>query len=174
MSPAQCASESNPLVMDADPSPAQPAVLEPSQVDQSQADQSRKRILVSIGGTCLFGLALAGWYVGDRIYAADVVHSSPLKPVVVEPLAAIPWPVPPPAAFVIPVPALKPPEFYLQAASLGDEQDSRFVKHLQLKGYAATIGASNILIGPYSDRPALERARRKLAGAGILAAEVAR
>jgi hypothetical protein len=157
------------LVIDAEPSPTQPAVLK-----YSRAEQSKKRILVSIAGTCIFGLALAGWYVGDRIYAADVVHSGPVSPVVIEPLGAIPSPAPPPAAFVIPVPAPKPPEFYLQAAALGDEQDARFVRHLQLKGYAAKIDESNILIGPYADRAALEHARRRLAGAGILAAELAR
>jgi hypothetical protein len=168
----ECATESKPLVMDAEPSPAQPGVA-----GQTLAEKSRKRVFVIFTGTCVFGLALAGWYVGNRIYAADTVHSDAVLSPTIEMPTNIPLPVPPPAGFVILVPAPKPPEFYLQTAALGDAQDLKFIKQLHAKGYAAKMdessadGTDSILIGPYGDRAALERARRKLAGAGILAAE---
>ncbi len=162
MSPAQCATETNPLVMDAEPSHG-----------PNLAEKTRKRVFVSFAGTMLFGLALAGWYVGDRILAAETIPTSAVAPVVLEPLANIPSPMPPPAAYVIP-PAPKAPEFYLQTTSLGDKQDVRFLKQLQLKGYAARIDDTTILIGPYADRESLVHARRKLAGAGILAVESGR
>jgi hypothetical protein len=162
MSPAQCATESNPLVMDAEPS-----------AGPNLADKTRKRVFLSFAGTMLFGLALAGWYVGDRILAAETIPTSAVSAEVIELPANIPLPMPPASAFVIP-PAPKEPEFYLQTTSLGDRQDLRFLKQLQLKGYAAKIDDAAILIGPYADRESLEHARRKLAGAGILAVEPGR
>jgi cell division protein FtsN len=175
MSPTECATESNPLVMAAEPSPAQPGVA-----GQTPAEKSRKRVFVIFTGTCVFGLALAGWYVGNRIYAADAVHSDAVLSPALEMPNNIRLPVPPPVGFVIPASAPKSPEFYLQTAALGDAQDLKFIKQLHTKGYAAKMdessadGTDRILIGPYGDRAALERARRKLAGAGILAAESSR
>jgi cell division protein FtsN len=174
MSSAECATESNSLTMDAEPSPAPPAVAQ-----TAIAEQARKRVFLSFAGTCVVGLALAGWYVGDRIFAADTEHTSAAPAEAIVQPANIPMPVPPPAAFVIPAPVPKPPELYLQTAALGDKQDLKFLKQLKLKGYVARVDQSNaeddrILIGPYADSEALERARRKLAGAGILAAETFR
>jgi len=170
MSAAECATESNALAMDSQPSKAQP----------DPAEKARKRLFVSFGGTVVFGLALAGWYVGDRIYAAEVAPSDPVSFAAIEQSVKFPLPVPPPAALEIPVPPPKPPELYLQTASLGGKQDSRFLKQLELKGYTARIDDSGaqegswILIGPYADQASLARAKRKLGVAGILASESSR
>jgi len=156
MSLAQYATESQGLAMTAEPSQARPDL----------AEKKKKRVVVSFGGTVVFGLALAGWYVGDRIYAADAAHSEKVS----APMMA----APPPAAFVISVPARQARELYLETASLGDKQDLRVLKQLWYRGYGAKIDHSNILIGPFTDRASLDRASRRLADAGILAEESVR
>jgi len=155
MSLVQYATDSQGLALAAEPPQARPDL----------AERNKKRVVVSFGGTVVFGLALAGWYVGDRIYAADATH--PVN--VSAPMTA----APPPAAFVIRVPAPQA-ELYLETASLGDKQDLRFLKQLGNKGYAAKIDHSSILIGPFTDHESLDRASRKLAAAGILAEESSR
>ena len=126
----------------------------------------RRSVLVGFASTVIFGLAMAGWYVGDRIYAADGPQARPVAiPQVSQPVEREP------AAQLIKLPI---PEFYLQVAALGSEQDQTYLKRLQSRGFPARLEATSILIGPYTARADLNRAERKLTASGILATEVDR
>jgi hypothetical protein len=120
-----------------------------------------KGLLFGFAATVTIGLALASWYVGVRIVAADEIAPSRT-------------PAPTPAA---PTPlAPTPADLYLQVAGLGPKRDEGFVKSLQAKGFPARIQTGDdaqILIGPYPSRDDLEDGRRLLQSAGILAVEAA-
>jgi len=152
-------------------------------------------------GTMALGLSLAGWYVGGRILAAEqsspvALASAPVaspsrpsavplitpkessapvsNPTLVQPVQAldvqpevVEHPVGPPA-----------PQVFLEVAGLGAKQDALYVKKLRAKGFSARVDAGStnedarrILIGPFADRPAVEKAQRKLQAQGILALE---
>jgi hypothetical protein len=144
------------------------------------ASKLLKGLLIGFAGTVTIALALASWYVGVRIVAANeaIRVSSPAP--VSQPPAVIP------AAQPDSTPA---PALYLEVAGLGAEKDSRFVKRLEKKGYQARIEApanqpaagqpaakqddGRILIGPFSAHSELEEAQSKLRSAGVLATEAA-
>jgi hypothetical protein len=182
MSTSQCAT---------DPDLADPPA-EPAPTDLQGASTPRKSVLVGFAATVTIGLALASWYVGVRIVAANeaapvstalntsaIASASPVAPALQPPAVAVP-------SKQEDVPAIPPPpDLYLQVAGLGPREDASFVKKLAAKGYRARIiksttqgeGATNqedsgILIGPFVGKRALEKAERKLQSAGVLALEV--
>jgi hypothetical protein len=156
------------------------------------AARLRTRIFFGFGGTVALGLSLAGWYVGGRIFAAEqtapaatagVEPTSALArhasaPVTATPVLTAPDPVTD-AQHEVAAPPSSPriPEKYLEVAGLNAKQDALFVKRLQAKGLHARVdgGAGldsrRILIGPFDDQVAVEKAQRKLQTQGILALE---
>ncbi len=142
------------------------------------ASKLLKGLLIGFAATTTIALALASWYVGVRIVAANQATPASSPAPIQHPQAVIPAAQPDsaPANFwdVVagPIPAL-----YLEVASLGAEKDSSFLKRLEKKGYGARIEAAanqedgHILIGPFSARSELEEAERKLRSAGVLATE---
>ncbi len=137
-----------------------------------------KGLLFGFAATVTVGLALASWYVGVRIVAADELGpsaTSPSQPVYLAP--APPKVVPPPAA--TPPEATKsiapPTSLYLQVAGLGPKQDAGFLRSLHAKGFRAQVLQDNafILIGPFATQAETERAQRKLQSTGVLAVETA-
>jgi sporulation related protein len=126
------------------------------------------------------GLALGGWYVGNRIMAAEGTQASSAPQAVTNEVLEAP-------KAIVEAPRAAPQEllplaadYYLQIAALGASQDQRYVKQLQTKGFqvrletAAADHEAQILIGPYSDERALRRAQTRLAATGILAMEAVR
>jgi cell division septation protein DedD len=138
-----------------------------------------KGLLIGFAATVTIGLAMASWYVGVRIVAANEI--APItKPAAVSPIpAATPGTTEDSMAdaFWYTV-APRSRELYLQVASLGPLADANFLRNLEAKGYTARVEAnakddSRILIGPFSGRGSLEEAQRKLQSAGVLAIETA-
>jgi cell division septation protein DedD len=147
-------------------------------------DRKTRGVFLTFLSMVLVGLGLAGWYVGQRIVAAETQPSAQ-PAAVVQPAALIL-----PAAVVTtsqPTPSFTTEtllplrvEYYLQIAALGTAEDARYLKQLQSKGYQAQFDAATshhdgrILIGPYFDDNAMERARARLVSSGILATELVR
>jgi cell division septation protein DedD len=170
MSISQCATE--PGLADAQTPPENAAGV--------GASKLLKGLLIGFAITVTIALALASWYVGGRIVAANEIVPTGSPAQVSKPLAA------PPATqeesmaeaywYNVRTPSS---ELYLQVASLGPTPDSSFVKSLEAKGYRARIqnaekqDQSRILIGPFEARSSLEAAQRKLRSAGVLAIETA-
>ena len=131
-----------------------------AQRESQEASWILRGLLFGFAVTMTIGLALASWYVGVRILAAD--PPAPLR--AVEPSA-------------VPQKSMPAAVLYLQVAGLGPKPDARFVISLQSEGFRAQVEArdatARILIGPFSTRAELEQAQRKLQSAGILAAEAA-
>ncbi len=175
MSTSQCAADLGLADPQADPVPS------PSE----GASKPLKSVLIGFAATVTIGLALASWYVGVRIVdakeavpvstAINTVSTSQPAPAL-EPPAFAPAPLTQAAATVAPPPQ---PDLYLQVAGLGPRKDATFVKRLGAKGYRARIQSptnqadSQILIGPFAGPSSLEKAKRKLAAAGVLAIETA-
>jgi len=130
--------------------------------------KSPKGLIFGFAFTVTAGLALASWYVGARIVAADetaaAVVSAPVS--AQSPLAQTEWS------------ALPSVDLYLQVAALGARQDANFVRSLESRGFRAHIESgkseAHILIGPFDTPLQMEQAQRKLESAGILAIETAR
>jgi cell division septation protein DedD len=144
-----------------------------------------KGLFYGFAATVTIGLALASWYVGVRIVAAQETVPQSTAPVA-PPSPPAPAPsVAAPAqneqsmaeAFWYSVPP--PDDLFLQVAGLGPTEDTGFVTSLQAKGFHAQIRTEDrldnarILIGPFSTHADLERAQRKLQSAGVLAIEAA-
>jgi cell division protein FtsN len=132
-----------------------------------------KGLLFGFAATVTVGLALASWYVGVRIVAADELGpstTSPIQPVNVAPAPATV--VPPPAAAKISI--TPPTSLYLQVAGLGPKQDAGFLRSLHTKGFRAQVQQDNafILIGPFATHAEMEHAQRKLQSTGVLAVEM--
>jgi SPOR domain len=143
-----------------------------------------KGLLFGFAATMTIGLALATWYVGLRIVAANEVAASSVfqspsvgaiqatvsnSPAATseDSMAEAFWYTMPPA------------ELYLQVAGLGPEQDAGFVKSLAATGFRAQLQPRGnddprILIGPFSTHVEMEQAQRKLESTGILATEMSR
>jgi len=153
----------------------------------------RSRVYFGFAATMALSLALAGWYLGGRIFAAEQSHTSTAEPEATRsPLTS---PAPPPLVpqsadanasatlpltVVEPLPARPVPKLFLEVAGLGPEEDAKYVRKMEARGFHARIqaGADNqddedrrILIGPFLDRQELVRAQRKLAVTGVLALE---
>jgi cell division septation protein DedD len=140
------------------------------------ASKSLRGLFFGFTATVTVGLALASWYVGVRIVAADEVARPstitqtppPVPTVTAQPAAA-------------PSVAAPPTSLYLQVAGLGPKRDAAFVNSLQAKGFQAQIptlqvtddGNPRILIGPYATHTEMEQAQRNLQSAGVLAVETA-
>ena len=150
--------------------------------DEPLQPRSSRSIYVGFATMVTVGLALAGWYVGERILVAQAPHSIP-EPVTVAPTPAVPsssttsTPV-----MSAPQPAILPHviEYYLQVAALGPAHDGKFIRQLHNKGFQAHLETAPpdetgaILVGPYSDETALQHARARLAASGILATQTIR
>jgi cell division septation protein DedD len=160
----------------------------------------RTRVYMGFAGTMALGLSLAGWYVGGRILAAEqsspvtvaipaVTSSSrpSASPVVTPKESSAPQSGPTvvqsvqavdvhPEVVEHPV-APAAPQVFLEVAGLGAKQDALYVKKLRAKGFTARVDVGDkaddrrILIGPFADRPGVEKAQRKLQAQGILALE---
>jgi|SRR5271165_1061529 len=143
------------------------------------ASKLLKGLLIGFAATTTIALALASWYVGVRIVAANqaIPASSPAP--VPHPPAVMPAQPDSAASNSWDTVAGPAPPLYLEVASLGREKDSSFVKRLEKKGFGARIDAAanrgdgRVLIGPFSARSELEEAARKLRSAGVLATETA-
>jgi cell division septation protein DedD len=165
-----------------DPKLADPQAERAQKLSQG-ASRPLKRMLVGFAATVTIGLALASWYVGVRIVAANEaapastavntpakVSTSRAAPALQPPALAPPVPAP--------TPVTPPPGLYLQVAGLGPRQGASFVKGLAAEGYRTRMGSATnqedgrILIGPFAGRSALEKAERKLQSTGVLALEV--
>jgi hypothetical protein len=158
--------------------------IETSALAPGETSKPLKSLFFGFAATVTVGLALGTWYVGVRIVAADEVGptSGPSSAIPRAPVSATPAPT---AAAASPAVSgdsmaqaylLPPAVLYLQVEGLGSKQDKSFVRSLQSRGFRARVQAldedeSRILIGPFSTRPELELAQRKLQGAGVLAVE---
>jgi len=192
MSTRDCATEIAPDAQSSDP-PGPDSLTNASQIEAERRasggkSKSLKGLLFGFAATVTIGLALASWYVGVRIVAADEIapSSTPAASSAAPTSAAEPSGAADPSA--IAEDALTdaywymapPADLYLQVAGLGPNRDEGFVKSLQAKGFPARIQTgiqtgddTHILIGPYSSRADLEEGRRQLQSAGVLAVEAA-
>jgi len=168
----------------------QPSPEIPANTTQKQA----KRVFIGIAATITVGLALAGWYVGGRIFASEKVHAAAITkpaaagPVIAKTIEAIPVvePVvvaaevaaetPKPAADAPPVWNTIDPqsgEFYLQLAAMGPNSTNEYLKMLDAKGIHPRIAPGpseslhRLVIGPYLDKAAIEKEQQELEAAGI-------
>lgn len=141
------------------------------------ASKSLRGVFYGFAATVTLGLALASWYVGVRIVAADEVAPSSAASIASAAPAASPMVAPlRQQALAAPAYVAPPVEFYLQVASLGRRQDARFVRSLRARGLRARVQTRNdhgsrILIGPFSNQADMELAQRKLQSAGVIAIE---
>jgi cell division protein FtsN len=146
------------------------------------AKMQTKRVFIGFAATITIGLAVAGWYVGGRIFAAEKVHAA----AIVQPVSSAPAPVPVVAkpvdvtesAAPIETPAWntvepQPGDLYLQLATMGPNSTNDYLKTLDAKGIHPRIAPGpsenlhRLLIGPYPDKAALEKEQQELESAGI-------
>jgi hypothetical protein len=143
--------------------------------DQPLAPRTSRGVYVGFATLVTFGLALAGWYVGERILIAQAPHATVERAWNSTSTAPPSYAAAQPAEPIV-LPAVT--EHYLQIAALGPAHDPKFLRQLQNKGFNPHLVTENqissILIGPYEEETALYRARTKLAGSGILAIEIIR
>ena len=157
----------------------QPNPETPANTVQQQA----KRVFIGIAATITVGLALAGWYVGGRIFAFEKVHAATktqIVPVAPAPIIAKSVEATPVVEPVTVVPASewetvepKSGELYLQLATMGPNSTNEYLKVLDAKGIHPRIAPGpsenlhRLVIGPYSDKAALEKEQQALEAAGI-------
>ena len=116
----------------------------------------------------VFGLALSGWYMSNRIVAAEAPQAAPIA---AQPIASAAQP-----EDTTPL----PPELYLQIAALGSGEDMDFVTGLHSKGFRAYLeinpahAAECVLIGPFDTPDDRATARRNLSAMGVLAVDTTR
>jgi cell division septation protein DedD len=146
------------------------------------AKMQAKRVFIGFAATITIGLAVAGWYVGGRIFAAEKVHAA----AIVQPVSSAPAPTPvvakPVESAPIPSTAGTPawntvdPQFgdlYLQLATMGPNSTNDYLKTLDAKGIHPRIAPGpsenlhRLLLGPYADKAALEKEQQELEAAGI-------
>lgn len=165
---------------------------------QAKPGQKQSRhVFFGFAATITIGLALAGWYVGGRIFTGEKVHAaviakpvSPATPIAIPAVVtakpveseAIEEPVVTPAEQ--PKPAGPEPvtwnmvdpqsgELYLQLAAMGPNSTNDYLKTLDAKGIHPRIAPGpsqslhRLLIGPYPDMAALEREQKELESTGI-------
>ncbi|MBZ5608980.1 MAG: hypothetical protein LAP38_12025 [Acidobacteriia bacterium] len=131
---------------------------------------------MGFAGTVVFGLALSGWYLGNRIVAADATRVVTAAPTPLPAIPAQPVAQQPPVEDTTPA----PPELYLEMAALGSKRDMNYIEKLHSQGFHAYLeinpgdATGCILIGPYAEASERSRARRKLSAAGVLAIETTR
>jgi cell division septation protein DedD len=150
------------------------------------AQQQAKRVFIGIAATITVGLALAGWYLGGRIFETEKVHAAAItKPIALAPVAPAPiivksveaTPVVEPVT-VAPVSAWdtvepKTGDLYLQLATMGPNSTNEYLKTLDTKGIHPRVAPGpseslhRLVIGPYPDKAALEKEQQELEAAGI-------
>jgi cell division septation protein DedD len=167
------------------PSPETPA---------NTAQKQTKRVFIGIAATITVGLALAGWYLGGRIFASEKVHAAAITkpaaaaPVIAKTIEATPVVEPVTIATDVAADTAKPTadappawntvdpqsgELYLQLAAMGPNSTNEYLKMLDAKGIHPRIapGPSDnlhrLVIGPYPDKTALEKEQQELQAAGI-------
>ena len=147
------------------------------------AQQQAKRLFIGIAATITIGLALAGWYVGGRIFAFEKVHAATktqIVPVAPAPIIAKSVEATPVVEPVTVVPASewetvepKSGELYLQLATMGPNSTNEYLKVLDAKGIHPRIAPGpsenlhRLVIGPYPDKAALEKEQQELEAAGL-------
>ena len=138
--------------------------VRPARLRSGRPSKALKVMLIGFAVSVGAGLALASWYLGIRIVAADRV---------LPPVRVVPQP---------PLPAAPPvwqtvlsPEFYLQVAGFGSQQDADFAKSLQAKGFRAQVqmreDATRILIGPFKSQAEMIQGQKMLQSSGVMAVE---
>jgi len=156
------------------------------------AKMQAKRVFIGFAATITIGLAVAGWYVGGRIFAAEKVHAATIvqpvssapasapapvvaKPepsvaVIAEPVAAAPVEAPAPAWNTVDP---QPGDLYLQLATMGPNSTNEYLKELDAKGIHPRIAPGpgenlhRLILGPYPDKAALEKEQQELESTGI-------
>jgi len=144
------------------------------------AKMQAKRVFLGFAATITIGLAVAGWYVGGRIFAAEKVHaaaivqpvSSAAAPVVEKPVESVPTPS---TAETPGWNTVEPQsgDLYLQLATMGPNSTNDYLKTLDAKGIHPRIAPGpsenlhRLLLGPYPDKAALEKEQQELESAGI-------
>jgi hypothetical protein len=165
MPTTECATEVAPPELPSDASP-----MDAAELPSNKTSKLLKGLLFGFAATVTIGLALASWYVGVRIVAADETspsrattggHEAPAT----DSMAEAYW-------YAVPAPV----NLYLQVAGLGPKRDADFASSLQAKGFHAQVqsgeaGRTRILIGPFATRAELEETQRNLQSAGVLAVE---
>ena len=155
------------------------------------AKKQAKRVFIGFAAIITIALAIAGWYVGGRIFAADKVHAAGIaKPVSSAPVVSVPVAAPvvqqpvavpvvekakpsatPDAAWNTVNP--QPGDLYLQLAAMGPNSTNEYLKALDTKGIHPQIAPGptenlhRLVIGPYQDKAALEKEQQELQTAGI-------
>lgn len=161
------------------------------EIPADPAKKQAKRVFIGLAATITIGLAMAGWYVGGRIFAADKVHAAGVaKPVSPAPVISVPVAapvIPQPVAVPVvekakssdaPKPAWntvnpQPGDLYLQLAAMGPNSTNEYLKALDAKGIHPQIAPGpsenlhRLVIGPFPDKAALEKEQQDLQTAGI-------
>jgi cell division septation protein DedD len=158
----------------------------------SPAHWQAKRVFIGFAITVVVGLAIAGWYVGGRILAAQKAHPIAMTkpalsaPKIAEPVvAAAPVAEPASASVEQPKPASadlaqtwntvdpQPGELYLQLATMGPHSTNDYLKTLDTKGIHPRIAPGpsenlhRLVMGPYPDKAEREKEQLELQTAGV-------
>jgi len=149
------------------------------------AQQQAKRVFIGIAATITVGLALAGWYLGGRIFASEKVHAAAITkpaatapviaPVIAQTIEATPVVEPVTVAPASAWDTVEPKsgELYLQLATMGPNSTNEYLKTLDAKRIHPRIAPGpseslhRLVIGPYPDKAALEKEQQELEAAGI-------
>jgi len=148
-----------------------PAAFElgPAPQESDPAEALRRRVYMGFAAIVAVGLALAGLYIGGRLFA----RPKPLQEPLVVAAVAHPAPLPAEAASVSTLITPQVGEKYLQLAALGPGCTERYVKELEAKGIHVSVAPGpsetihRVVVGPFADRSELERQRDVLEAAGI-------
>jgi hypothetical protein len=149
------------------PNPGTPADL---------AQMQAKRVFIGFAATITIGLAVAGWYVGGRIFAAEKVHAAAIvQPISSAPAPAVAKPVEPATVAAPAWNEVEPQsgDLYLQLATMGPNSTNEYLKELNAKGIHPRIAPGpsenlhRLVLGPYPDKAALEKEQHDLESAGI-------
>ena len=144
---------------------------EQPQPESNPQARLRKTVFVGFAGTITLGMCLAGWYLGGRVFAAEQHIIRLLLP----PPPSEPEPVPAQTVKAKPIWSPvdpRPGESYLQLAAMGPLATKEYLQDLAGKGIhpliapGPTEGIYRILMGPYANTTALEKARQALESAG--------
>lgn len=157
--------------------------MQPNPEPPATAQKQAKRVFIGIAATITVGLALAGWYLGGRIFAAEKVHAAAkiqpaqvaTAPIISKSVEATPVVEPVTVAPASAWDTVEPKsgELYLQLATMGPNSTNEYLKSLDTKGIHPRIAPGpsenlhRLVIGPYPDKAALEKEQQELEAAGI-------
>jgi SPOR domain len=163
-----------------DPGPV-PVAIEPD-----PAEALRSRVYMSFAGSVAVGLAIAGLYIGGRLFARAtlpqerrvVITGAASRPVVpkpspLQPASAVNAPVRVSSTFIDP----KAGEKYLQLAALPVGYTERYVNELEGKGLHVSVAPGptetifRIVMGPFTDHTQIKQLQDTLGAAGIQSME---